>query len=158
MNLVFSYRLADRGGHEAIISDGVDEAHMYVWYVSDGLGELVRIVVQLLQGYEYAYCQWEDDPGEHKWVLRREGEMVRITILRFPSSFNGYGAPDEWAEVIFETTCPLVKFAAKVRNELRRLLSELGEDEYQRRAKAPFPMDDYNVLRQLVHEIPAAGS
>jgi len=150
--LAFTYRLTESTMHEAYISDGEREARIDVWYLWDGLAELARTAVQLLEGCEWAYCVWEDDPGEHKWLLQRRGDSLHVTILRFPNSFNGYGAPDEWADVIFETTCPLLKFAGKVRNELRRRLSELGAEEYRRRARAPFPRDRYDALRRLNRE------
>jgi hypothetical protein len=135
---------------EAFISDGVREARMFVWDVTDALGNFTRCVAQLLLGAAYAYCVWEDDPGEHKWIFHRDGDLVGIRILRFPTSFNGYGYPDERGEVIFETRCSLIKFASKVRNELRRLLAELGGEEYERLARAAFPQETYASLRALL--------
>lgn len=151
MKLVFSYRLAGRDA-EAFISDGTREARMWVWHVSDALGDLLRCVAQLLEGGDYAWCVWEDDPGEHKWVFRRRGDDIALQILRFPTSFNGYGAPEERAEPIFHATCSLTKFAAKVRNEARRLLNEVGIQEYSRVTGHAFPLAHYEVLRRLLQE------
>lgn len=151
MKLIFSYHLAGRDA-EAFISDGVREARMQVWHVSDALGELLRCVVQLLEGGDYAWCVWEDDPGEHKWVFHRRGDHIALQILRFPTSFSGYGAPEEWAEPIFATTCPLTKFAVKVRNEARRLLNEVGAQEYSRVTGRAFPLAQYEALCRLLQE------
>lgn len=151
MKLIFSYRLTGRDA-EALISDGMREARMWVWHVSDALGDLLRCVVQVLEGGDYAWCVWEDDPGEHKWVFRGRADTVEIAILRFPTSFNGYGAPEEWAEPIFVATCPLTAFAAKVRDEARRLLNEVGIQEYSRLTGHEFPLVQYEALRRLIQK------
>ena len=151
MKLLFTYCVAEHDS-DATISDGVNEARMQVWHVTDALGDLLRCVVQLLEGHEEVWCVWEDDPGEHKWTFHCSGELLRIRILRFPTSFSGYGAPDAWATVLFETTCALLKFATKVRNEVRRLLQEVGPEEYRRRLGHEFPQAYYQRLRQLIHQ------
>ncbi len=151
MKLIFSYRLAGRDA-EAFISDGVREARMWVWHVSDALGDLLRCVVQLLEGGDDAWCVWEDDPGEHKWVFRRYGDTIELQIRRFPTSFSGYGAPEKWAEPIFGATYPLTKFAAKVRNEARRLLNEGGAQEDSHVTGHAFPLAQYEALPRLLQE------
>ena len=149
MKLLFTWDLATTGANVSI-SDGVSSGAMFAWDVTDALGDLLRCLVQLLQGYEYAWCHWEDDPGGHRWVFTRDGSNVHIKILRFPDSFVGYGAPEEWADSYFETACSLLKFATKARNEARRLLHERGVDGYGRRRK--FPVSEYEALRQLIRE------
>jgi hypothetical protein len=153
MKLVFSYRLvAGSRTNEAYISDGTHEARMEIWLVSDALGDLLRCQVQLLQGYEYAWCVWEDEPGEHKWLFHCQGDALQIRILRFPTSFAGYGAPDEKANVLFEATCSLVKFATKVRNAVRQLIAAGEAEEYARQLRGEFPQTQYEQLRELIHE------
>jgi len=156
--LTFTYRLME---HNAVasIGDGTHTAHLNVWHVTDALGDLLRCVVQLLQGYESAWCVWEDDPGEHKWLFRRyadDADAVEIRILRFPTSFSGYGAPEEWATTIFEATCPVLKFAVKVRNAVRQLASEVDADQYRLRWGHEFPQPSFDTLRQLIQQRRAA--
>lgn len=134
------------------ISDGIHSVQMFAWDVTDALGDLMRCLVQLLEGGDYAWCHWEDDPGGHRWVFKRHGDSVHIKILRFPTSFTGYGAPEEWANVCFETTCPLLKFATKVRNEARRLLRQTENDDHQRETRHAFPLSEYETLRQRRYE------
>lgn len=155
--LIFTYRLTDGGDAVATIGDGMHTVRMDVWLVTDALGDLLRCVVQLLDGYAMAWCVWEDDPGEHKWAFHRRGELVEIRILRFPNSNSGYGAPDEWATTIFEMTCPLLKFAMKVRNEARRLANEIGADQH-RHQRYVFPRELFSTLQRLIQESRAAGS
>jgi hypothetical protein len=80
------------------------------------------------------------------------GDLLQIRILRFPTSFSGYGAPDEWASVLFGTTCPLLKFATKVRNAVRRMIAEGEAEEYARQVRGEFPQAQYELLRQLILE------
>ena len=153
--LTFTYRLRD-GDAVASIGDGTHTADLDVWHVTDALGDFLRCVVQLLQGYDFAWCVWEDDPGEYKWLLRRHANLVEIRILRFPTSFSGYGAPEEWATTIFATTYPLLKFAVKVRNAVRRLASEVDADQYRLRWRHEFPQQSFDTLRQLIQQRRAA--
>lgn len=155
--LTFTYELTGERDAVATIGDGTLTVRMDVWLVTDALGDLLRCVVQLLKGYDMAWCVWEDDPGEHKWVFHRRGELVEIRILRFPTTYSGYGAPEEWATTIFETTCPLLKFARKVRDEARRLASGIGDDQYQRQKQA-IPWELFSALQQLIQESRIAGS
>ena len=149
--LTFTYQQL-KGGAEATIGDGVNIVRMQVWNVTDALDDLLRCVVQLLKGYEAVWCVWEDDPGEHKWVFTRQHGAVTIHILRYPTSFSGYGAPEEWAETIFETTCPLLKFAGKVRIAVRLLDSEVGPEQYRRLSRHAFPQEHYDALRRLIQQ------
>jgi hypothetical protein len=134
------------------LADGAHFAEMYVWYLTDALGDLLRCVIQLLEGYEFAWCVWEDDPGEHKWIFRLHGDAVEIRILRFETSFTGYGAPEEWATPIFEATRPLLKFAVKVRDEVRRLSNEVGGEQYRLRWRHEFPENYFDTLRRLIQQ------
>jgi hypothetical protein len=151
-NLTFTYVLEERNWAVATVGYGAHTVRLDVWHVTDALGVFLRSVVQLLEGYEYAWCVWEDEPGEHKWIFCRNGLAVDIRILRFPTSFSGYGAPDEWATTIFEATCPLLKFAIKVRNTVRRLADEVDADQYRLRWGHDFPQQSFDALRRLIQE------
>jgi hypothetical protein len=156
-NLTFTYELVERNWAVATVGYGAHTVRLDVWHVTDALGVFLRSVVQLLEGYEFAWCVWEDEPGEHKWIFRQHGTAVDIRILRFPASFSGYGAPEEWATTIFEATCPLLKFATKVRNTVRRLASEVDADEYRLRWGHEFPQQSFDTLRRLICQCRAAA-
>jgi hypothetical protein len=152
MKLIFTCEPTNTGAF-VTIADGTRNVLIFAWDVTDWLGDLMRCLNQLLQGYDYAWCHWEDDPGGYKWVFRRDDVHEHLKILRFAASSVGYGAPEEWAEVLFEMTCPLTKLAAKVRNEARRLLDNVGGPVwYQRVNGQVFPLDNYETLRRLLAE------
>lgn len=155
--LTFTYRL-NWNDAIATIGDAEHTARLNVWHVTDALGDLLRCVIQLLEGYEAAWCIWEDDPGEHKWIFVRHDDAVEIRILRFPTSFPGYCAPENWATPIFQTTCPLLKFAIKVRNEVRRLANDVGAKRYQNSLGHDFPQTSFDRLQRLIQERSATHS
>lgn len=151
MKLVISYELTRHKWARAYISDGKNEASMDVWYLSaDALGDLLRATIALLSGAEDARIIWENEYGQNRWIIHRHNDLVSVEILHFSVTFST--ADDQYGSVIFSTLCPLRKFAVKVRDALRRLLTEIGPDEYARRWGQDFPSAQYAALDRLVRE------
>jgi|SRR4051812_21334126 len=100
------------------ITEGARE--FTVWHSrvlsSMALDALAEAVINLLSGLDRGICAWEEEPGQYRWVLVREGEQVQITILWFRDSFSTL--PDERGEVVFSALCPLRRFAVQVKNVL----------------------------------------
>lgn len=117
---------------------------------SDAAGDLLRAVIALLQGWETARCVWEDEPGQYRWLFHRRDDLVDIRILRFGVTFST--AQDEDGATVFITMQPLSKFAQKVYSALRRILREVGAEEYERPWGQAFPQAPYDTLRDLLRE------
>lgn len=108
----------DREFGKMTITDG---AHEYiVWHSSVlsryALYQLAETVINLLAGRDRATCNWEEEPGQYRWLLVRDGDDVKISILWFSEAFSRLA--DERGEIKFVFTCTLRRFAIQLKNAL----------------------------------------
>lgn len=75
---------------------------------------LAEAVINLLAGRDRAMCAWEEEPGQYRWVLARDGEQVVATILWFPDAFSPLS--DDRGTIEFTFACPLRRLAVQVKN------------------------------------------
>ncbi len=125
--LTFDYEYVGRGWAEARISDGVNSCSFAPSYVlNDPLGELVEAVAALLRGEQEARCRWWNEPSEARWILRREGDALRISVLYFRDfqvTVNRPQIAESGKTAEFSTVCDFWKFAAKVRLYASRFIA-----------------------------------
>ena len=151
--LIFSYNLVGEGQAECYISDGTEEARIPIWHLTpDALGDFLRAVIGQLKGSSPTRCIWEDEIAEYRWLFRIHDSLLDVNILRFNVPFSSL--PDEDGEVIFASTFPFRKFTTKIRNELGRLVRDVGIEEYSRRWHGRFPSELYAELQSLLRQIP----
>ena len=124
----FSFEYTGHGWAHASISNGVTTYEMSPSYLpQDPLFVLVAAVDRILAYGGVAECTWHYEPPTDRWILRRAGDTLHITIregadgLSQPSRFTDQG------ELRFSTACNVWKFAAKLRTVASRLAPP-GED------------------------------
>lgn len=139
----------------ATIEDREHSAQFWPSPLSDPLRDLVRATVSLLRGAEQARVSWQDEPGEWRWLLSREADRLSIRILRFRQTFSR--EPDERGMPVFETACRLADFAGQVKSQLQELLDHSDPADYLQRWRRPFPLADYDALRELVRSRRRSG-
>jgi hypothetical protein len=136
------------------ISDSAQTLEMVPTFVGgDPMTLLANAVIDLMKATESdvpirAWCRWENEPGEFRWVLTREGSELAIHILWFETSRSTL--MDDQGTLLFSSQCSLLKFAIQVKTELRRLFEEIGADRYGAVAKHPFPLEQYDQLKELI--------
>jgi hypothetical protein len=141
----FDYRLVGTGWVRADIADGTTSAVLTASYLGDALGELLNAVLQILDGADAATCSWEEEPGEYRWLFRREHGLVHLRILWFDDSLPA--SPDEAGRVVFESRRRPEELAAAITAGADRVLDQYGEAEYLRLwVDFPFPT---RVLERL---------
>ncbi len=151
--LRLSYILQQHGWATASISNGDTAVETDVTYLSDGLGDLARAARGILRGLPEATFSFQQEPGEHRFVLSREDDHVRLAVYRFAESFSRARA----GEPVLVAECGLREFATECINCLRRVLDEHGEEGYRERWKnADFPSREYHDLLALRRELSAA--
>ena len=98
----FRFEYAGHGWGIASISDGITIYDMEPSYVlQDLLFGLVAAIDNVLSYGEEAVCTWDYEPITDDWLLRRDGDVLHITIQgerRWPPDYGG---------VHFSTTCDL---------------------------------------------------
>ena len=152
--LRLSYILHEHGWATASISDGEATVETDVSYLSDALGDLARAARGILRGMPEAAFRFQQEPGEHRFVVSREDDGVRVTVYRLSDTFSRART----GEPVMVAECSLCEFATECINCLRRVLDEHGEAGYRQRWKnADFPWQEYRDLLELRRELPAAA-
>lgn len=124
----FTYIYAGHGWAHAAISDGVITYDMDPSYVPyDPLFVLVAAVDKVLTYGGESECTWDYEPAADRWILRRDGDRLHITIRGVGNGFLRRSWPPERGDLYFSATCDLWKFAAKVRLAVSRLEPAGGE-------------------------------
>ena len=152
--LRLSYILHEHGWAMASISDGVATVEMDVSFLSDALGDLARAARGILRGMPEATFSFQQEPGEHRFVVSRGGDgRVSVNVYRFPDTFSR----SRRGELVMTIECGLREFATECINCLRRVLDEHGEAGYRERWRnADFPLREYRDLLALRRELSAA--
>lgn len=124
----FEYRLVGSGWSEGTIRD--DEAHatLTASHLSDALRSLLEAVALVTEGQAEARCSWEEEPGEYRFVLRRDGNDVALSVLGFDEL---RGRPDEEGTVIFLTRQSVLRVARVILAAAQKVLDDVGLDGYR---------------------------
>jgi hypothetical protein len=144
------YQLAGTGWADARISHNSKYRDMAVSYLSDALGDMAQAALGLVSGTREVSFSFQDEPGEHKWLLTRgEADSLRIRILWFNDTFSR--RPQESGEEVFACDCAVLDFVGQISHVLHNILSEESVEGYKRRWKNhDFPLDAYTELQRVL--------
>jgi hypothetical protein len=134
---------------DRIITVSGGEQSLSIWPspVSDALWTLTRATNGLLQGAESGRAEWEDEPGQWRWLLDRRGDQLSIRVLHFTRSTR---EGDEKGTLAFDATCRLSRFAGELKSQLQAQLEEVGLEGYRQRWRRDFPTTEYNNLAAFI--------
>lgn len=115
---------------------------IWLWLVTDALGDLVRATTALLSHPTVSTSFiWQQDDCAYELSLRRDGDLVHLHI-------HGPGATARWEPsqevVVFEAAIPVHRFASQVKGAVGRLhnLRETASPFHRR----PFPSYAFDDL------------
>ena len=150
-----TYSLGNHGWATACASDGDRFVEMTVSYLGDGLGDFARAVRGLLRGLPEVTFGFVDELGEHRFVLSRVGERVRVTVYWF----EDWGADLPHGRVVLTAECGVGELVTTCINCLRKVLDTHGEEGYRERWQShEFPMREYRELLELRRERAGRGA
>jgi hypothetical protein len=145
----FQYSLTGSGWAEARVKSGSASAHLRVSYLSDALGDLLLAVLDIHRGAPAATCSWEEEPGEWRWLFTARGDRLEVRILGFKDMYDH--EPVSAGREVFAADEPADDVTRAVAGAARRLLDEMGEDEYHRRwVEHPFPIEALVALEETL--------
>lgn len=153
--LTFTYEEQKCGCAHVFLSDGLNAAGVWGSHILSPLEELLQAFAEILRGSSESRCRWLTEPGEQRWLLQRDGDLLRLTILGFPDFARHQ--PDEAGEIEFSTTCELSHFARK----LWLVVSRIGTsqaDSFRKPNHQPgaAPADhlpnNYEILRSFIED------
>ena len=141
------YQLAGAGWADARVRADHGYRDMSVSYLSDALGDMAAAAVALVRGARSARFAFQDEPGEHRWLLERGADdSLRIRVVWFEDTFAAR-RDDRGAEV-FSCECTVLDFAGQVLSVLGSILEDHGVDGYRQQwQEHEFPMEAFERLR-----------
>jgi len=152
----FRFTLTGTGWAESRIAVGDAWAGPTASYLSDALGDLLHAVRELAEGAEEVRATWDEEPGEFRWIFRRNGQSVHLLILAFPEWRAIVDSPDTNGTVLLDADCALVDLIGAVVAGTRKVLDEHGVEGYNVKwVEHPFPADDLRALERSLSEIEA---
>lgn len=146
------YQLRGEGWAEARISDNSKHRAMVASYLSDALGDMACAALQLLRGAREVQFSFQDEPGEHRWILNRgEEDSLHIRILWFRETFTGHLLRGPLGTEVFTSDCGVLDFVGQVSHVLQGILTDEGIDGYKRRwKKHDFPVETFAQIQKLL--------
>ena len=141
----FWFRLAGPGSAEAGIGDDVGHAIITASYLSDALGDLLHALWLCGSGAPEARCSWQEEPGEFRWVCRRQGDDIQLRILAFDDYYRH--RPDAEGAVVFETRQDWEVVTRAIALGASRAVEKHGEAEYRNEWGHPFPTATLALIR-----------
>jgi hypothetical protein len=142
-----TYDLTGGGWARASVSDGTANREMRVTYLSDALADIARAALELLRGARDISFSFQDEPGEHRWLLKRgEADTLHVRVLRFEDTFS---TRTQGGLEVFYSKCTVMDFVGQVCFVLQNILERVGLEGYRKLWRnSDFPLDTFNELQR----------
>jgi hypothetical protein len=141
----FFCKVVGRGWIEATLITDDQEVIVAASYLSDA-PYLLIIALALLaeEANDETVCLWQDEPGEYRWVFRRQEKYLELKVLKLEGTFSRQS--DENAQLVFYGREELTKFVHRVMRELSAIKAEYTTDGYKELWGYEFPSQALNRL------------
>ena len=97
---------------------------MYVSYLSNPAVDMVEAALDLLRGSPAAVFYFLDEPGEHRFLLRRTtANSIHVTILWFQEWWFPRLADENGVE-LFSGDCAVIDFTSQIMRILKNILEK----------------------------------
>ncbi|MFJ5608788.1 hypothetical protein ACIQCJ_05310 [Streptomyces sp. NPDC093221] len=158
-DLQFSWELSGSGWATCRIADGSSERKDIVSYLTDALADLLHSVAGLYSPNSVHRFSFDLEPAEVRWVLRRLGPDVDITIYRFPDMSASFDANDDAGTLVWTSTQSRSALSHAVIEAAQSVLRLHGEEGYRAKwVQHPFPAAALQDLRRLHIREDACGN
>ncbi|MFF3603057.1 hypothetical protein [Streptomyces sp. NPDC002463] len=150
-DLQFRWELVGVGGATYRIADGTSEHRAHVGYCTDALADLLYAVTGLYGDSSGERVSFDLEPVETRWLLRREGSDVAITVFEFPDGATSWGSSDETGGTLsWSSAQSRSALGHAVLEAAESVLREHGEAGYlEKWMRYPFPVAALQDLRRL---------
>jgi hypothetical protein len=145
----FDFKLTGSGWATVELEDGASHLTIIASHISDPLADLLHAAWRVLDGEVETRSLWEDEPGEYRWIMRRENDDVVVGVLEFRSAHPQQA--DDLGQQVFETRQNVKTFARAVALGASRTLESSGEAGYSAEwGGRPFPDRALALIRSAL--------
>lgn len=99
-----------------------------------------------MHGFPTATCRFQAEPGEYRLLFEQIGELVKLQVLEFASSFSK--ASNSQGTLIFEGTESAGAIAREVKRQYDKLLYLHGMEGYENLWGHEFPIRQLTRLKE----------
>jgi hypothetical protein len=139
------------GSATSLLTIDSASARLTATCLEDALGDLLAALGRLASGARSARLAWQEEPGEHRWLLERRNTQVSVVVRRFEDSY--YPGPDDDGGIVLAAQCALRDLVAAVCGAARELLETHGMVGYRRLwHNHDFPLTTLEALERWLAE------
>jgi hypothetical protein len=123
------------------------ERRMHASYIRDTPLQMIEAANLFLKGIPEASFSFEEEPGEWRWLLVRDGDSLSIRVIYFTDARR----PSKRAgEEILRADVPAHTFARALKLAIDELTKDIGDEEYEKEWGRRFPCEAYDRLTVLL--------
>ncbi|WP_175407503.1 hypothetical protein [Streptomyces sp. TRM64462] len=149
-DLEFSWGLSGSGWATCHIADGASEHKSFVSYCTNALADVLHGVAALYGPGTIHRFSFDLEPAEVRWVLRRQGPNVDISIYRFPDMSASFDANDADGTLVWSSRQDRSALSHAVMEAAQSVLRIHGEEGYRAKwVQHPFPVAALQDLCRL---------
>lgn len=143
-----SCKLTGRGWIEAMLLTEVKEVIIRASYLSDAPNDLIIAIALWLEGANEALCKWQEEPGECRWLLKRDNDLINIQVLQLGQSFSR--KDNKSGMLVISDKEDLQKFARQILHEFNTIALEYNIESYKNYWGHEFPINALNRLKKAI--------
>lgn len=110
---------------------------------------MIEAVALTIEGTPESRCFWAEEPGEYRWIFRRNGDVATLEILAFDDLRDGQ--PDDAGRIIFRTEQDPLRVGRAILSAAQAVLDEHGLEQYRKQwVEHAFPVESMKRLRMAI--------
>lgn len=146
----FKYSLAGAGWAEGFIEINSQKCVFSPSYLTDAFGDLLRSLIDLLNGEKSEIFLWDEEPRGLKWKLTlQDNKTLYLTITEYMDTAENID--EEEGVIVVNTTCSFHGFIKMVIKEAEQILLKYGIVGYHESwIEHEFPLSSYLQLKYFL--------
>ena len=154
MSLQITYDLVGTGWCRCTVTLGELQAVITGSYLCDCLAGLAAAAVEMAEGATSSRFSFDEEPGEYRWIVERDGDRLRLRIIEFEELWGNQD--DAAGKVLIDSRCSVIEFSVAVRDTLDRVLAKHGAAGYKEKwVEHEFPEDLRCMLADALRKMGA---
>ncbi|WP_218011201.1 CPCC family cysteine-rich protein [Herbidospora mongoliensis] len=146
--LELEWRLIGTGVAQILIGDGTTSLSETFGNQTDALADFLHGMTALYGPLTTNRFFFDAEPAEIRWVTRRDGELIEISVYRFGDVAVSLDLPDSAGDLVWRSVRSRARLAHAAVTAAQGLLAENDDEGYLAKwIRHPFPV---NALRELL--------
>jgi hypothetical protein len=146
----FSCEIVGRGWIKAILNSEGKETVITGSYLSNAPADMIMAVALLFEGRRETECAWQEEPGQYKWLFKKEKRDISIQVLWINKAFRRKCNED--GEIVFSAIADLLHFSRMVLRVFNTISLKYTAEEYRKIWGYDFPVQELSRLKDVLQK------